>query len=225
MGRKTFVFPKNHRNEERYKMSSGNACIMGKNQLIPFVLILAVALGALIFCIRSALSSALQEIEEAKAAASTKTLATILIDPFSMGEYDHMQTILDATKSADGDVDYAIVLTPDGKAVATTDRSLKDVTVARDDFEKTALTATDFKLRPTKNGYETVIPIKSVVGPAGFLRIGMTRASIDNSARKLFNLALMVALGALVVGAGLFCMLLKGNAGETTSGTASGTSS
>jgi uncharacterized membrane protein affecting hemolysin expression len=201
-----------HRNEERYKMSSGNACNMGKNQLIPFVVILAVALGAVVFGVRATLSSAVSSTVEQKTSALTKTLAMVLVDPFSMGEYDHMQAILDATKKADPDVEYAIVLTPDGKAVATTDRSLKDVAVTRDEFEKEALKANDFMLRPTKDGYETVMPIKTVIGPAGFVRIGMNRSSAEQAIGQTMGTALLLAAVSFVVAALAFGMICKGTA-------------
>jgi uncharacterized membrane protein affecting hemolysin expression len=194
-------------------MPSGNAC---KNGMIPFVVILALALGAVLLAARSGMSSALSNIAEQKTGAFTRTLATVLVDPFSMGEYDHMQAILDATKKADPDVSYVIVLTPDGKAVATTDHSLKDISVTRNDFEKAALKTTDLVQRPTAEGYEAVVPIKTVIGPAGYLRLGMTRASAEQAASQAFNTALVAALISLLVGAGLFCMVSKNTASGAT---------
>src|SRR5882672_7451909 len=104
---------------------------------IPFVVTLVTTL-----CIVAALSirsahQALLESMQKRARILATTMATTLSEPLSMGEVDRVQKLLESVRQTDGDVVYAIALNGDGSAVASTEQSLRNETLKRDDFEKT----------------------------------------------------------------------------------------
>src|SRR6185503_15618433 len=111
---------------------------------------------------------------------------TVLADPFSTGEYDRMQKIVDSAKSIDADVAYATVVGIDGRGIASTDASLRNVTLTRDDFEKDALKAEDFLVRPTPEAhvFEVAMPVRFQQNKMGVIRIGVSTNNVRAMVRR-----------------------------------------
>jgi methyl-accepting chemotaxis protein len=164
---------------------------------IPFVgiFVLAMALLGAIF-IRTQ-SVALTRSLEKRAEILVRNLATTLSDPLSMGEYDQMQKILEAAKKTDEDVAYAIVVGLDGRGIASTDSALRNQSLARNDFEASAIKVSDFTRRdtPTVALFEVMMPLKFQGNQLGVLRIGVSTQQVKAVASK----AAWSVVGVLVV--------------------------
>lgn len=165
---------------------------------IPFVVILVS-----VFCILTGFSirltrKALLESMEKRARIAVTTTAATLSDPLSMGEVDHVQRQLDSARQTDEDVEYAIVVNGDGTAIASTDRTLKNEILKRDNFEKTMAEVKDFTHLqvPGKNTlFEVAQPIAVQGKRNAVLRMGY---STQKALTQAFEGGLMMALTGLV---------------------------
>lgn len=170
--------------------------------IIPFVIIsllTTLILGASCFW---KMSTSLSDFLEEKSQILTRSLSNELTEPLSMGEYDYMQQIIEAAQRADEDLIYALVLLPDGRAIASTDKEMKDVKVTRDEFERGALDVTGFVQRNVPyQGYqgcfEMVTPIKTHGGQSAVLRVGFTSEHAREDIRE--TLVLIIAFGTLLL--------------------------
>jgi hypothetical protein len=176
----------------------------------------------LIFAVLVALNTALVTIAvcksmnprrslDEKAQISTKDLSAVLGDPFSMGEYDHLQQIIDSAQKSDPDLAYAIVMSPDGRAVATTEATFKNVRLTRNDFEREALRFTDFSLRQGEqpNIVETAMPIKTAGGQAGIIRLGFSTVRIEANDSMAIRSAAVLGFLSVLVSTIIFAVLAK----------------
>jgi methyl-accepting chemotaxis protein len=173
--------------------------------ILPFAVIAIAITFFMGFNSSGTLEKQLNKSLDDKSRISTNNLAAVLGDPFSMGEYDHMQQILDQAKKSDQDLAYAIVMSSDGRAVATTEADLKNQRLTRDDFEKNALNVTDFVKRqvPKKPGlFETVMPIKTAGGQAGILRLGISKDNVEKAINSSVG-AIAIIGGIALIGGGL----------------------
>jgi methyl-accepting chemotaxis protein len=148
----------------------------------------------------------LRAMLEKKAEILVRNLATVLGDPFSTGEYDRMEKIVDSAKAVDADVAYAIVVGIDGRGVASTDSTLRNVQLTRDDFEKEALKSEDFELRKTMKAgiFEVDMPIRFQQNKMGVIRIGVSSENLTSMVRKATLSYLFVGLLALVLGLAVY---------------------
>ena len=130
--------------------------------IIPFVSIFVLAIALLGVMFVQTQSGALSRSLEQRAEILVRNLATALSDPFSMGEYDAMQQLLAAAKQADEDVAYATLAGIDGRGVASTDISLRNQSLTRNEFEASALKINTFTRRDTSTPgvFEVVMPVK-----------------------------------------------------------------
>src|SRR5262249_52083620 len=143
---------------------------------------------------------------EEKARILTMNLSAVLGDPFSMGEYDHMQQILESASNSDPDLKYAIVMSSDGRAVATTNPALKNTRLNNTDFEKEALKVQDFTRRndpKDPNIFETVMPIRTAGGQAGILRLGISQERAESA----INIAIYSIIGIGLFALGFGCVI------------------
>src|SRR5262249_12136014 len=94
--------------------------------------------------------------------------------------------ILTAAQRADSDMVYAILSKMDGRCVASTDPTLRNVLLTRDAFEATVLSVNDFVQRetPRRGVFEVLMPVRSGGAPLGVLRIGISRAQISFVVRQ-----------------------------------------
>ncbi|MBI3549721.1 MAG: HAMP domain-containing protein [Elusimicrobia bacterium] len=172
---------------------------------IPFACILlttvAVLGGVFVSSSKQNLNSSLQKKGEILA----RNLATALSDPFSMGEYDHIQRLLKEAHDADTDIVYATVVGQDGKCIASTEESLKNQTLNRTDLELAALKTMEFTRRDTQQPsiFELDTPIKFQANRLGVLRIGVSTSAADrvvSRAQVTFTLigAIALVLGVLI---------------------------
>ncbi len=178
---------------------------------VPFVsiFVLAIALLGTIF-VRSQ-DAALSRSLEKKAEILVRNLATALSDLFSMGEYDHMQKILEAAKKADEDVAYAIVAGMDARGVASTDTSLRNQSLNRNEFEASALKVSDFARRETTTPgvFEVLMPLRFQTNQLGVLRIGVSTQQVQAMARKAAWTILGAGALALFVGVTIYLSIAR----------------
>jgi methyl-accepting chemotaxis protein len=157
------------------------------------------------------LSHALNQSLDEKSKILTSNQATVLADPLSMGEYDHLQQILDAAQKADQDLQYAVVLSSDGRALASTDPGIKGKRLNKTEFDRQALQATDFERRETSvpGVFECVMPIGSSGGQAGVLRMGI---SSHRAQMTILSAELQIALiGILSLTLGIIIFIIRIN--------------
>ncbi len=158
------------------------------------------------------MSQALNKSLAEKSEILTRNLATVLADPLSMGEYDHLQGILDAAAKSDQDLAYAMVLSSDGRALAATDPADKNKRLNTNDFERQALTVADFTERdtPAPGVFECMMPIKTSGSQMGILRVGISRQRaqqvIDHAEVQIAIIGIM----ALIVGVTVYIVRIGG---------------
>src|SRR5258708_7407189 len=165
---------------------------------IPFVVTLVTTL-----CIIAALSvhsthQALLESMQKRAQILATTMATNLSEPLAMGEVDRVQKLLESVRQTDNEVVYAITLNKDGAAVASTESSLRNETLKRDDFEKTMAGAKEFIQLPVPGKsflFEVAQPILSQGSQSGVLLIAYSTQQME---RKMFQDTLLIAVTCLV---------------------------
>ncbi|MBI4245684.1 MAG: HAMP domain-containing protein, partial [Candidatus Rokubacteria bacterium] len=174
--------------------------------IVPFVTIfvLAIALMGTMF-IRSQ-SAALSRSLEKKAESLVRNLANALGDAFAVGEYDSIQQVLLGAKQSDEDVVYAIVVANDGRGVATTDPSLKNLMLNRSALEADALKTSNFTRRETglPGVVEVAMPVKFNNNRLGVLRVGISTHHVRALARNATATMIGVGLLALVLGVGVY---------------------
>jgi methyl-accepting chemotaxis protein len=175
--------------------------------MMPFVVVLVAALGLLgTLSVRSNQAALMQSLEK-RAEIMAKMLATGLADPMTLNEDESLQQILDATKAADSDVAYAILVTAKGEVVASTDDQLKAL---RTDFDKTMAQASKFVAAtvPGVTGlFEVAAPVTyKGLGRIGAIRIGISTKKVEAQARStawtvfgVGSLALLVGIAGYVV--------------------------
>jgi len=170
--------------------------------LIPFVSILVLAIAVLGTTFLRAQDAALSSALERKAEVLARNLANGLRDSLSMGEYDQIQQTLENLKKTDQEVEYAILVGMDGKGVASTDRSLRNQSLNRDDFEAAALAVRDFTRRdtPTPGIFEVALPVAFQGNQLGILRMGFSTRRVMTITRPTRWIILEVGSLALFGG-------------------------
>src|ERR1051325_9684002 len=126
--------------------SYNNLGLKGK-LVIPFVGILSTSIFLLGTMLIANEKSALTQSLVKKSEILIQNLSSTLADPFSMGEYDRIQQILINDRNTDEEVAYVTLVGMDGRGVASTDLSLRNVTLARNEFESSALRVTEMTRR------------------------------------------------------------------------------
>lgn len=188
--------------------------------LLPLIaVILFVSVGVVGYTTCQRMNEYLHKALESHARMETQMLAAILGDPFSMGEYDHMQQIIDATKKVDPDVRYVAVLSTDGRVVAATQTDWLNAQLTRNEFEKSALQAVDFTRRDIPNdpsSFEMVMPIKTASGAAGVIRLGFSTKSVSDAAASALVSVMVTAIAAALLGIWAIDMAAKRSPGRGT---------
>ena len=179
--------------------------------IIPFltIFILAIAILGTIF-VRNQ-GAALSRSLEKKAEILVRNLATALSDPFSMGEYDQMQTILAAAQKFDEDVAYSIVVGIDGFGIASTDSSLRNQRLNRNEFEAGALNMSDFTRRdtPMRGVFEVLMPIRFQANQLGTLRVGISTRQVEAISKSTGWMTVAVGALALLVGVTIYIFVAQ----------------
>ena len=179
--------------------------------LVPFISIFVGAIVALGIMFVQAQNASLSRSLERKSESLARNLATAAGDPFAMGEYDQLQQILEAAKSADRDIAYAILVGNDGRGVASTDVTLRNQTLTRTEFEAAALRIHSLVRRPTPSTgvYEVAVPVKAQSNRLGVLRIGVSTEEITAMAQSAAWTFSGVGLLALVLGVGVYVYVAR----------------
>jgi methyl-accepting chemotaxis protein len=179
--------------------------------LVPFISIFVGAIVALGIMFVQAQNASLSRSLERKSESLARNLATAAGDPFAMGEYDQLQQILEAAKSADRDIAYAILVGNDGRGVASTDVTLRNQTLTRTEFEAAALRIHSLVRRPTPSTgvYEVAVPVKAQSNRLGVLRIGVSTEEISAMAQSAAWTFSGVGLLALVLGVGVYVYVAR----------------
>jgi methyl-accepting chemotaxis protein len=177
--------------------------------IIPFVTIftLAIVLLATGF-VRSQHDALLRSLER-KSEMMVRNLAMVLADPFATPEY--VQQILVSAKSTDSDVAYAVMMSPDGQALAATERTWAGRALIGSAFDAAALTLETFTRRetPTPGIFEVVMPVKSPQAQLGALRIGISTEQVRALARRAAWSTAVVGALILSVGVGIYYGLAR----------------
>src|SRR5262245_34455851 len=162
--------------------------------IIPFVSIFTLAIVLLGTGFIRSQNAALTRSLEQKSEMLVRNLAVVLSDSFATADWVHQ--ILDGAKAADGDVAYAVMMTPDGQAVAATDRTFEGKALTGTPFAAEALKVEKFTRRETATPgvFEVVMPVKSTQTHLGIVRIGI-------STRQVRMIAWTAAWTVAVVGA------------------------
>jgi methyl-accepting chemotaxis protein len=170
--------------------------------IIPFIVISI--LSTLLLGISSCwtMSNSLRQSLDEKSQILTHNLATVLADPLSMGEYDHLQQILDGAEKSDQDLFYAVVLSSDGRVLAATDPAQRNKRLNTSEFDRTALNVSEFLRRDSNmpGVTEMVMPIGTSGGQAGILRVGISRQRMQNVIQQAELQIALIGLIALVLG-------------------------
>ena len=174
---------------------------------VPFVVIFISAIGVLgTVSIRSSRTALTQSLGK-RAEILVRTLATTLADPFAMGEVDRLQQLLDEARKTDSDVSYTILLNTEGKAVASTDDTLKNQTIMRNDFEKAMAQVTSLVQCPVPGAgalFEVATPVRFEKNLIGVLRIGVSTQQVDSLLRHTTWSIVSVGALALLVGFSIY---------------------
>ena len=180
--------------------------------IVPFIAISVLTIVLLGASYVVALNKALFDSLDSKSLIITQNLSSELSDPLSMGEYDRMQRMLVSMQTLDDCLFYAVVVSADGRVLASTDPTVKNVRLDRDDFEKSALAAEKYIRRDTKysNLFEIVAPVMSASGEkCGVLRAGFSRSAAEETIRDSTVEILLIGAFALIVGIGTYIFVIR----------------
>jgi hypothetical protein len=169
--------------------------------IIAVVLFVSVAVVGYTTCTR--LVEMLHQALVDHARVETVILASVLGDPFSMGEYDHLQQIVETAKRNDAQLLYAVVMSSDGRVLATTDSQLANQTLTRNPFEKDALAVTDVAVREIPNStdkFEVAMAIKTAAGQAGVIRAGFSKSLLSQAISSTLVSVIITAVAAALLG-------------------------
>jgi methyl-accepting chemotaxis protein len=174
---------------------------------IPFAVVLIGTIALLGFVSIRSSQAAMEQSLDKRAEILVITLAAAMTDPLAMGEVDRLQELVDKTKQADPDVSYITVLNTEGKAVATTDASLKHQILTRTDFERAMARATAFVRQPVPGSgalFEVAAPVVLHKAPAGVIRIGVSTEHMDGQARQMAWRICGLGILALLAGVAIY---------------------
>ncbi len=177
----------------------------------PFVVITLLITAVISVVFYATMHDALTKSLTDKSEMLTRNLAQVLGDPLAMGEYDHMQQILEGAQKADPDLKAALLLSPDGRVLAATDASVRN-TLLTGEYDKDALKQQDFVKRAVpddNNLFEMVIPVKSAGAQAGVLRVKISEESVNAQVTKSEMTLLSVAIGLVIVGIGAYIVAIN----------------
>jgi methyl-accepting chemotaxis protein len=183
---------------------------------IPFAVVLIGTIALLGFVSIRSTQSAMEQSLDKRAEILVTTLAAALTDPLAMGEVDRLQALVDRMKQADPDVSYITVLSTEGKAVATTDPSLKHQILTRTDFERAMAQTSAFVSRPVPGSgslFEVAAPIMLQKTSVGVLRIGVSTDQVDAQARRtawqICGLGILALLAGVAIYLGIARRLVR----------------
>ena len=170
--------------------------------IVPFFTIFGLAVVILGTVFVQTQTMAISRTLTKKAEILARNLATALGEPLFLGDRDLAQQLVEAASKVDEDVVYLIAVKPDGRAVATTDRALRDQTLSRSELEVSALKVTGFTRRDTATPgtFEVATPIYHQGVQVGVLRIGISTRNVEALARRAEWTILAVAAIGLCVG-------------------------
>ena len=179
--------------------------------LVPFVSILFVVIFSLSEMFVRVQRTELSQSLEKKAETLARNMATAMSDPYAVGEYDRLQKIVEAAQQADNEVAYAILVGKDGVAVVSTDTSLKNVKLTRDEFESSVLSVTNFSRRdtPAPEVFEVLMPVFLQSQHLGVLRIGISTKHIKTVIQNTRWTIIGIGTLALIVGIAIYSYVAR----------------
>ena len=178
--------------------------------VIPFVAILVGAItllgGLFIQSEKSTLNSRLDK----KTEVLVRNLAAAVGEPFSVGEYDKIQQLLVSAKDIDDDIAFLVVMGNDGRGVASTDASWRNVVLNRTSLEASALQAHAYALREAPGDLsDAVIPVMASGQQLGILRVGVSHAAVRTAVRNALATFFSVGALALLIGIGIYGIVTR----------------
>lgn len=178
--------------------------------VLPFIAVFILAIAALEVVTIQNQKAALSASMEKRAESLARSLSIGLGESFYARQYNRLQEALEEAKRADDDLAYLIVVAKDGLAVASTDSSLRNQNLTRNDFERNALEVLDVSRRDTsaQGVYEYIAPIATRDTRLGVLRVGVSGTSLSSTGTASTMLIAIAGLLALVVGVVVFRLAL-----------------
>jgi methyl-accepting chemotaxis protein len=133
-------------------------------------------------------------------------------DPMMAGETDRITKILMGVKNSDENVEYIILLSNDGKCVASSKDTNKDKYLNQTEFERNAIAAKDFEIHDNpgmQNVFEAVIPVFAASQRMGTLRIGYTTKNMDTLVRNVAFIIMFIGILVLVGGSIVYYVMIE----------------
>jgi methyl-accepting chemotaxis protein len=180
--------------------------------IITFIIIGTMASVLLAVVGTSFLKAALFDSLDTKSKLLTHYLAHELVEPLTKGEYDRMQRIMKAEQKLDSSLSYATVITEEGRVLATTDKSLKNVKVTLDSVEKSAFKMRTFAKLQMKNPnvIETEMPLALPAGEERtILKVGYSTTAPYGQILALVLSLIGLELLILVTGAAIYSLITR----------------
>ncbi|MEW6209331.1 MAG: methyl-accepting chemotaxis protein [Acidobacteriota bacterium] len=178
--------------------------------ILPFIAVFILAIVALEVVTIQNQKAALSASIEKRAETLARSLSLGLGDSFYARQYNRVQEALEEAKRADEDLYHLIVVAKDGLAVASTDSSVRNQNLTRNDFERNALEVLDISRleNPALGIYEYIAPITTKDTRLGVLRVGVSGASLSSTTTASATLIAIAGLAALILGALVYRLVL-----------------
>jgi methyl-accepting chemotaxis protein len=133
-------------------------------------------------------------------------------DLMMSGELERLTKMLEQVKKSDSDVEYAILLSKDGKCVAASEESLKNSFLNQTEFEKKALEAAKLTISTNpdkKNIFETATPVIAAGQKMGVLRIGYSSKNIVAATQNIIILSGLIGILAIGFGSLFYYVMIE----------------
>jgi PAS domain S-box-containing protein len=180
--------------------------------IITFIIIGSTAALLLSIVGTSFLKAALFDSLDTKSKLLTTYLAHELVEPVTLGDYDRMQSLIKSAQKLDGSLSYASVVTDDGRVLASTDISVKNIKLNRDSFERSALKVRGFSKTQTKysNIFETAMPLNLPEGEERtILRAGYSTSAAEAQIVELVLSFIGLQLLILLAGGAVYSFMTR----------------
>lgn len=174
------------------------------NLILTFVAIFTLTISLLGTIFVRSQEAALSESLKKRAETLVRNLAVSLSDPYSMGEYDQLQNIIEAAKKTDSEVADILVVGTDGLVVASTDATIRNNRLADKKLETDLLKINNFSSRDTIGGtYQVMMPVNFLNQKLGALKVGMSTSHVEalvwNTRKTTVSIGLLVLFAGLAI--------------------------
>lgn len=175
--------------------------------VIVAVAMLAYQVAGLVSVMDYTLGEALKQTQELYCVH----LGSLVGDEVAAGKDTEIDSILSHCLSSDTDLSFAIVVSPDGKVLGSTDKNLKNMVLNTNSVDKAALAADRLTRLETdyKHGLSQVaMPLVKNEKKIGVLRIGFSSAAARSAMQRTTQTSLVAAFLLLVISTAAFSIMV-----------------